>query len=100
LQQNPRAGNEMKKTVMIRRLPDSLPNCIDSRQPWVKRLKLKAINDAIDNLLVFNKIGDFGAIEIFSDGAIVMLRIDAGWPEKLVRLSDLERLLNWDRIAR
>jgi len=44
-------------------------------------------------MLVFNKMSDFGAIEIFSDEAFVMLRIDAGWPEKLVRLS--ERLLNW-----
>ena len=48
----------------------------------------------IDNLLVFNKMSDFEAIEIFSDGAFVMLRINTGWSEKLVRLSD--RLLNWD----
>ena len=38
-------------------------------------------------------MGDFWAIEIFSVGSFVMLRIDGGWPEKLVRV----RLLNWER---
>ncbi len=32
-------------------------------------------------------MGDFRANEIFSGGAFVMLRIDAGWSEKFVRLS-------------
>jgi len=50
--------------------------------------------NAILNMLVFNKMGGFGTIEIFSVGAFVILRMNAGWPEKLVRLFD--RFLNWE----
>jgi len=35
-------------------------------------------------MVVFNKIGHFEAIEIFSVEPFVMLWIDGGWPEKLV----------------
>jgi len=61
-------------------------DCIDSRQPWVNRLNIKAFKgNTIDNMCVFNKIGHFEAIEIFSVEPFVMLGIDSGWPEKLVR---------------
>jgi len=36
-------------------------------------------------MVLFNKIGHFGAIEIFGVEPFVMLGIDSGWPEKLVR---------------
>jgi len=44
-------------------------------------------------------MGHFWAIEIFSIEAFVMLRIDRGWPEKLVRLSGcpIAELGMWER---
>ena len=47
--------------------------------------------NAMDILLVFNKMIHFQTNEIFSNEPFIMLDIDALWQEKLVR----SRLLNW-----
>ncbi len=49
--------------------------------------------NAIDNLLVFNKICRFRGNEIFSVEPFIMLGIDAGWSEKFVRIFP-DRLVN------
>jgi len=63
-------------------------DCIESRQPGLKPLKLKVLNEIQSTTFLFSiRWVIFGAIEIFSVGSFIMLGIDRSWPEKFVRFS-------------